>query len=206
MPTASRQFWVGVVSREHVQLGVKGGFIQLGHGKKAPLQRLRAGDALVMYSPRTRYPTGEALQAFTAIGVVSTGKVYQAEMTDDFKTVQGRRRVPRGARGAYQAPHQWLVVHKEQDTLGCRVPLRSDQDTRQRLQAHRQGNGRRVSLRSRGPPQVNGSVRRTVTSQPIKGLITSRLTRRFSGLANRGRADSLRPRLKPTLGTRLTFV
>ena len=85
MPTASRQCWVGVVSREHVQLGVKGGFIQLGHGKKAPLQRLRAGDALVMYSPRTRYPDGEALQAFTAIGVVSTGQVYQVEMTDDFK-------------------------------------------------------------------------------------------------------------------------
>ena len=38
-----------------------------------------------MYSPRTRYPDGEALQTFTAIGVVSTGQVYQVEMTDDFK-------------------------------------------------------------------------------------------------------------------------
>ena len=85
MPTAPRQFWIGVVSREHVRLGVKGGFIQLGHGKKAPVQRLRAGDALVMYSPRTAYPDGEPLQAFTAIGVVSTGKVYQVQMTEGFK-------------------------------------------------------------------------------------------------------------------------
>ena len=85
MPTAVCQFWIGVVSREHVQLGVKGGFIQLGHGKKAPLQRLHAGDALVMYSPRTAYPDGEPLQAFTAIGVVSTGKVYQVQMTEEFK-------------------------------------------------------------------------------------------------------------------------
>jgi len=85
MPTAPRQFWIGVVSREHVRLGVKGGFIQLGHGKKAPVQRLRAGDALVMYSPRTAYPDGEPLQAFTAIGVVSTGKVYQVQMTEEFK-------------------------------------------------------------------------------------------------------------------------
>ena len=85
MPTAPRQFWIGVVSREHVRLGVKGGFIQLSHGKKAPVQRLRAGDALVMYSPRTAYPDGEPLQAFTAIGVVSTGKVYQVQMTEDFK-------------------------------------------------------------------------------------------------------------------------
>jgi len=85
MPTAPRQFWIGVVSREHVRLGVKGGFIQLGHGKKAPVQRLHAGDALVMYSPRTAYPDGAPLQAFTAIGVVSTGKVYQVQMTEDFK-------------------------------------------------------------------------------------------------------------------------
>ena len=85
MPTAPRQFWIGVVSREHVRLGINGGFIQLGHGKKAPVQRLRAGDALVMYSPRTAYPDGEPLQAFTAIGVVSTGKVYQVQMTEDFK-------------------------------------------------------------------------------------------------------------------------
>src|SRR5437879_1299568 len=81
----SRQFWVGVVSREHVQFGVKGGFIQLGHGKKAPLQHLRAGDGVVMYSPRTAYPDGEPLQRFTAIGVVSTGEIYQVEMTNDFK-------------------------------------------------------------------------------------------------------------------------
>ena len=85
MPTAPCQFWIGVVSREHVRLGVKGGFIQLGHGKKAPVQRLRAGDALVMYSPRTAYPDGEPLQAFTAIGVVSTGKVYQVQMAEQFK-------------------------------------------------------------------------------------------------------------------------
>lgn len=81
----SRSFWIGVVSRSHVQIGVKGGFIQLNHGKKAPVQQLRAGDALAMYSPRTEYPDGEPLQSFTAIGVVSTGEIYQVEMTPDFK-------------------------------------------------------------------------------------------------------------------------
>jgi predicted RNA-binding protein len=82
---APRQFWVGVVSREHVLRGVEGGFIQLNHGKRAPLQRLHAGDGLVMYSPRTSYPSGESLQRFTAIGVVVTGEIYQVEMSEDFK-------------------------------------------------------------------------------------------------------------------------
>jgi len=80
----SRNHWIGVVSRSHVQLGVAGGFIQLGHGKKAPLQKLRAGDGLLMYSPRTAYPDGETLQAFTAIGIVGSGAIYQVEMAPDF--------------------------------------------------------------------------------------------------------------------------
>ena len=82
---AGRSCWIGVVSRAHVMIGVKGGFIQLNHGKKAPLARMRAGDALVMYSPRTDYPEGEPLQAFTAIGTVRSGEIYQVEMSPDFK-------------------------------------------------------------------------------------------------------------------------
>ena len=81
----SRNHWLGVVSRSHVLLGGKGGFMQLNHGKKAPLQKFRAGDVLVMYSPRTEYPDGEPLQAFTAIGTIVSGEVYQVEMAPDFK-------------------------------------------------------------------------------------------------------------------------
>lgn len=77
--------WIGVVSRSHVQIGVRGGFIQLNHGKKATVQRLKAGDWLAMYSPRTEYPDGSPLQAFTALGVVTTGEIYQVEMSPDFK-------------------------------------------------------------------------------------------------------------------------
>jgi len=82
---AARNYWIGVVSRSHVQLGRQGGFVQLGHGKRAPLERLRAGDGLVMYSPRTSYPDGEALQSFTAIGIVISGEIYQVEMSPGFK-------------------------------------------------------------------------------------------------------------------------
>ena len=82
---SDRTYWIGVVSRSHVQIGVKGGFIQLNHGKKTPLQKFRAGDGLVMYSPRTSYPDGEPLQSFTAIGSIISGEVYQIEMSRDFK-------------------------------------------------------------------------------------------------------------------------
>lgn len=81
----TRRFWIGVASSDHVNVGMKGAFMQLNHGKQAPLRRLTAGDALIMYSPRTAYPDGEPLQAFTAIGTVVTGDVYQVQLTPDFQ-------------------------------------------------------------------------------------------------------------------------
>ncbi len=81
----ARRFWIGVASRDHVNVAVKGAFIQLNHGQEAPVRRLKAGDGVIMYSPRTAYPNGEPLQAFTAIGTVVTGDAYQVEVTPDFK-------------------------------------------------------------------------------------------------------------------------
>ena len=78
----SRTYWIAVVSKDHVDVGVAGAFAQVSHGKAAPLERMRAGDGVAFYSPRTKYPDGEPLQAFTAIGRIRDGKVYQAAMGD----------------------------------------------------------------------------------------------------------------------------
>ena len=78
------RYWIGVVSRSHVQRGVAGGFAQVCHGKRGPLERMQAGDWLIYYSPRTDFKDGEPLQAFTAIGQIKQGRVYSFEMSPDF--------------------------------------------------------------------------------------------------------------------------
>jgi len=78
------RYWIGVVSRAHVQGGVAGGFAQVCHGKERPLRRMSAGDWLTYYSPRTEHVGGAPLQAFTAVGRVSDDIVYQHRMGDDF--------------------------------------------------------------------------------------------------------------------------
>ncbi|MGF7034115.1 hypothetical protein J2T17_005064 [Paenibacillus mucilaginosus] len=78
------RYWIGVVSASHVRRGVEGGFAQLCHGKAGPLMRMRAGDWLIYYSPRTDMVKGESLQAFTAIGQVADDRVYEYRMTDSF--------------------------------------------------------------------------------------------------------------------------
>lgn len=77
-------YWIGVVSASHVQQGVRGGFAQLCHGKSASLRRMKPGDWLVYYSPRTEMRGGEPLQAFTAIGRVADDHVYRFAMSTTF--------------------------------------------------------------------------------------------------------------------------
>lgn len=77
-------YWINTVSKDHVMRGVKGGFTQAGHGKNSGLKRLKDGDWIVFYSPKTAYQDGEPLQAFTAIGQIDGDDLYQGEMTPDF--------------------------------------------------------------------------------------------------------------------------
>ena len=77
--------WINTVSRSHVRRGVEGGFTQANHGKPWALRRMNRGDWLVFYSPRTDYPDGEPLQAFTAIGRISDDEAYQVTMSPDFE-------------------------------------------------------------------------------------------------------------------------
>ncbi|GAT08590.1 EVE domain-containing protein [Mycolicibacterium novocastrense] len=68
--------WINTVSRDHVELGVRGRFTQANHGKPTMLRRMARGDWVVFYSPRTIYPDGEPLQAFTAIGQIADDEPY----------------------------------------------------------------------------------------------------------------------------------
>ncbi len=81
--------WVAVASAEHVAVGRAGGFMQVGHGKGAPLKRLHAGDRVAYYSSVRVFGEKTICQAFTAVGTVRDGLVYQDEMKtangEDFK-------------------------------------------------------------------------------------------------------------------------
>jgi len=71
--------WIGVASAAHVRRGRSLGFMQLGHGKAAPLRSVRPGDRILYYSPTVTIGGADRLQAFTAIGTVRDGEPYRAE-------------------------------------------------------------------------------------------------------------------------------
>lgn len=76
--------WLAVASAHHARRGRAGGFMQVCHGKAAPLRRIAAGDGVVYYSPSTVMGGKDGLCAFTAIGRVREGDPYQFEMGGGF--------------------------------------------------------------------------------------------------------------------------
>jgi hypothetical protein len=77
--------WIVVASAEHVRRGLAGGFMQAGHGKEAPLRRMKRGDGIICYSPTETLGGKDRLQAFTAIGRIKDENIYAVDMTAGFR-------------------------------------------------------------------------------------------------------------------------
>ena len=85
------KYWIIVASKDHVQRGLAGGFIQANHGKAAPLKRMHAGDWVIFDSPKLEYDKSEKYQCFTAIVRVADENIDQHDMGGGF--VPFRRKV-----------------------------------------------------------------------------------------------------------------
>jgi len=79
------RYWIGTVSKEHVEIGKVNGFAQVCHGKAAPLNRMHSGDILIYYSPKLIYSEKTPYQCFTALGIIANRPAYQVEIFPDFK-------------------------------------------------------------------------------------------------------------------------
>ena len=75
------KYWIAVASAEHARRG-KAGFMQVNHGKAAPLKRIAPGDGVAYYSPTTTFGGKDKLRAFTLVGQVQPGDIYEGQMGD----------------------------------------------------------------------------------------------------------------------------
>ncbi len=80
--------WIAVASAEHARRGrdhhAPLGFMQVGHGKRAPLARITPGDRVAYYAPATTLGGKDKLQSFVSIGVVQPGEPYEFDMGGGF--------------------------------------------------------------------------------------------------------------------------
>ena len=82
----SRKNWIAVASAEHARCGCAEtmGFMQVCHGKCAPLKRVVAGDCVAYYSPTLVMGGKDKFQSFVSIGVVQAGEPYAFDMGGGF--------------------------------------------------------------------------------------------------------------------------
>ena len=82
-----RRNWIAVASLEHALRGCSdraNGFMQVCHGKCAPLKRLRPGDRVVYYAPTRTMGGKDKVQAFVSAGLVLPGEPYPFDMGGGF--------------------------------------------------------------------------------------------------------------------------
>lgn len=88
-----RKNWIAVASAEHARRGrdADGGFMQVCHGKPAPLRRVQPGDRVAYYAPALTMGGKDRCQSFVSIGIVQAGDPYAFDMGGGF--VPWRRQV-----------------------------------------------------------------------------------------------------------------
>jgi hypothetical protein len=75
--------WIAVASADHARRGRDErvpGFMQVGHGKLAPLKRVQPGDRVAYYSPTVTLGAKDGFQSFVSIGIVQPGEPYAFDM------------------------------------------------------------------------------------------------------------------------------
>lgn len=78
------KYWIAVACAAHVRLGRGQGFMQVNHGKLAPLKRIKPNDGVVYYSPSEQMGGSDKLQSFVAIGRVQNREPYLNDMGGGF--------------------------------------------------------------------------------------------------------------------------
>lgn len=79
--------WIAVASAQHARRGCatpEAGYMQVCHGKAAPLRRVQAGDRVAYYAPTVTMGGTDRLQAFVSIGVAQPGDPYAFDMGGGF--------------------------------------------------------------------------------------------------------------------------
>jgi hypothetical protein len=78
-----RKNWIAVASADHARRGRDErvpGFMQVCHGKLAPIKRVRPGDLVAYYAPTVTMGGKEKSQSFISLGIVEPGTPYAFDM------------------------------------------------------------------------------------------------------------------------------
>jgi EVE domain len=86
----ARANWIAVASADHARRGRDAcadaghGFMQVCHGKRGPIARVKPGDRVAYYAPTVTVGGKDKLQSFVSLGLVQPGEPYAFDMGGGF--------------------------------------------------------------------------------------------------------------------------
>lgn len=86
-PQVHPRNWIAVASAEHARRGCAEparGYMQVCHGKSAPLKRVSPGDRVTYYAPTLAFGARDKYQHFVSIGIAQPGAPYAFDMGGGF--------------------------------------------------------------------------------------------------------------------------
>lgn len=78
------RYWIGVVPKDYVEIAKEGKFCQVCNGKKYFIEKMKANDKLIYYSPKENSTSTTKYQKFVATGTINSLHSYQVEMLEGF--------------------------------------------------------------------------------------------------------------------------
>ncbi|PCH92494.1 MAG: hypothetical protein COB84_10555 [Rhodobacteraceae bacterium] len=73
----TQKFWIGVVAGDHAKIAVENRVCAFSHGKQSAVDKLSVGDPFIYYAPKSGIGEGATIQAFVALGTVTSNAPYQ---------------------------------------------------------------------------------------------------------------------------------
>ncbi len=78
------KYFIASISKEHADIGIKNGFIQVCHGKETPLKKMKKNDKILIYSAKLKMDTKEKYQKFVGLGEIFDNEIFHFQMNEVF--------------------------------------------------------------------------------------------------------------------------
>lgn len=78
-----KKYWIGVASKNHIERGIKLSIFGIGHGKIAPLKRMKSSDMIIFYAPKVDHTASSKeniYQKFVGYGEIPDDEIFSEEI------------------------------------------------------------------------------------------------------------------------------
>src|SRR3546814_15854 len=84
------RYWITVATQEHIRRGQTNSFLQIGHGKRTILARIKQDDWVIFYAPKVSLSDKTPIESFIAMGQAVDSDIAKVMVTAEYQPYRRR--------------------------------------------------------------------------------------------------------------------